>query len=58
MKNYEITNPTSGVNLGTYQGETPEEALDAMARDAGYADAAEAAEVAGKIDLTVTEITA
>jgi len=39
---YRITNPTSGVDLGLYEGDTPAAALDAMARDAGYLDYAAA----------------
>jgi len=39
---YRITNPTSGVDLGLYEGATPAAALDAMARDAGYLDYAAA----------------
>lgn len=36
MKRFEITNTNSGIVLGAYEGETAEQALDAMARDAGY----------------------
>lgn len=54
-----ITNKTfrivssAGVDMGTYTAETPAEALDSMAQDAGYADAADAADVAGPFDGTV-----
>lgn len=33
---------SAGVDLGVYEGETEAEALDALARDAGYANQAEA----------------
>lgn len=46
MSKYEITNTRSGLVLGVYEGATEAEALDAMARDAGYADYAECCEVA------------
>lgn len=46
MAKFEIYNTLSGVALGTYEGATEEEALDAMARDAGYKDYSEALEVA------------
>lgn len=36
MTTYDIYNTSTGHSLGYYDGETPEVALDAMARDAGY----------------------
>jgi hypothetical protein len=44
---YTIESLQSGVLLGTYHGNTPEEALDAMARAAGYRDAADARKSSG-----------
>lgn len=41
MTAYQITNRISGADLGEYDGETVEQALDAMARDAGYDDYAD-----------------
>jgi hypothetical protein len=38
MSRYQIENTVSGVILGIYEGATETEALDACARDAGYAD--------------------
>lgn len=36
MPTYNISVKTSGVDLGSYEGNTPREAADAMARDMGY----------------------
>lgn len=37
MKRFSIGNK-QGADLGIYEGETADDALDAMARDAGYSD--------------------
>src|SRR5690606_15602808 len=55
MTKFQIVS-SEGVNLGIYEAKTAEEALDAMARDACYRDAAHAAEVAGAFEGTVTEV--
>lgn len=44
---YRITNTNSGTVLGDYEGETEADALDALARDAGYPDAATATRIHG-----------
>lgn len=57
MPQYEISNRISGQTLGTYIGETCWEALDAMARDAGYRDYSQACQEAGAYDdLIVSRI--
>lgn len=50
MSQYEISNRSSGQILGTYIGATHWEALDAMARDAGYRDYAQACQETGAYD--------
>lgn len=54
MKTYRIENSVSGVLLGDYQGETPEDAINAMLRDAGYPDPEDAPGDSG--DLSVYEV--
>ena len=46
MATYRIENTSSGVILGEYEGVSEAEALDAMARYAGYSDYAAACIVA------------
>lgn len=38
MNSYTITNRTTAHSFGAYEGTTPEEALIAMYRDAGYGE--------------------
>ena len=52
MTTYRIIS-NAGQDMGTYEADSEAEALNAMARDAGYADQSEAAEVAGPFDGTV-----
>lgn len=55
MRRYRIINTVSGVDLGIYEGETEAEALDLMAREAGYGDHADACKAApveqGELDV-------
>lgn len=53
---YRIINTASGLDLGTYEADSAEKALDAMARDAGYRDYAEACEVADGREIVATEV--
>jgi len=53
---YRIDNRESGLCLGAYQATSEADALDVMARDAGYRDHAHACEAAPGDDLTVAEI--
>lgn len=56
IKRYQITS-SAGVDMGVYEADSPEDALDAMARNAGYRDQADAAAVAGPFTGTVVEVT-
>jgi len=48
MRHYVITVRSSGQRMGTYAGETPREAHEAMWRDAGYASLADGARAVGQ----------
>lgn len=58
MTTYEISNKTSGQPLGEYEGETEQDALDALARDAGYDSYNDARrqELMDESDLIITPI--
>lgn len=62
MTTFSITNRSSGLCIGDYQGCDADEAIDAMARDAGYDSQADAAAVLGTTverlnrDLLVVEV--
>lgn len=57
MKTFKIIS-SAGVDMGTYQGDSPAGALDAMARDAGYADQRDATAVAGPFEGVVMRVDA
>ena len=58
MKKFRIMNTIGGVDFGVYEGETSDEALDALARDAGYKSHADAMETIEGYDkgLVVKEV--
>ena len=47
MAKWKITSDASGADLGVYEGDTAGDALDAMAREAGYGSHSEACAVTG-----------
>jgi hypothetical protein len=58
MKNWDIANKFSGHHLGVYEAATAEEALNALAKDAGYASYADVLDQLDAKDgeLVVTEV--
>lgn len=53
---YQIESARTGLVLGVYEAASEDDALDAMARDAGYSDYADALRVAPSAGLIVTEL--
>ena len=56
MKKFEVHNKNSGVCLGIYSADTPQEAIEAMYRDAGYASEEDARAVAHAVQCVATEV--
>lgn len=57
MAHYQIENHVSGLVLGVYEGRDEHDALDALARDAGYDDYEDCCRATGSdSDLTVTVV--
>jgi len=55
MPKFTITNPLSGVILGTYEAKAEKAALETLANDAGYASYEEMSELFGQVRLNVTQ---
>jgi hypothetical protein len=55
MTTYQISNSRSGAILGNHSGNTEAEALDAMAKDAGYRDYTHCQQVAPCDGLELNE---
>ena len=47
MATFRISNPVSGLDLGTYEARDAADALDVMAREAGYDDWRDSCEALG-----------
>lgn len=57
MTKYEVINAKSAHSFGIYEASTPEEAVEAACRDAGYDSKAQAEEVMGHAsDLVASEV--
>jgi len=58
VSKWQIESTISGVIIGVYEGADESEALEAMAKDAGYADYAEATSVTGvdEGEILVTKV--
>ena len=55
-KTYQISNSVSGAVLGDYEAADEMDALDVMAKDAGYQDYADLQSVSPDDDMIVVEI--
>lgn len=56
MSKWQIENASTGVILGVYEGVTANDALDAMAQDAGYRDYQDMKNETGQSLLYVEEV--
>ena len=56
ISRYQITNTATGETLGTYVAASKRDALDQMARDAGYRDYDHAKRVAPTNHIVVIEV--
>jgi hypothetical protein len=48
MSNYEVSNSQSGHSFGVYEADSPEAAIEACCRDAGYDSKADAEAAMGR----------
>jgi hypothetical protein len=56
LRKYRISNLESGQDLGIYEASDVDDALDAMAKDAGYDDFGHACAEAGMSNIVVREV--
>jgi hypothetical protein len=56
MTKWQIENAATAVVLGVYEGVTANDALDAMAQDAGYSDYQDMKNETGSSQLIVEEV--